>query len=394
MHNLDTLKEKKLQLATALGDAMNSEDEEIQVQAIAAFAEHIQESVMAEAKGLISAADTSILAGRGVQQLTSKEVEYYNKVIDAIKSGNPKMELQNLDVVMPETVIERVFDDLTVAHPLLQAISITNTTAITEWIYHAHETQLAQWGELDAEIVKEITSGFRRIDMKMFKLSAFFVISNAMLDLGPQWLDRYIRVMLAEAIALAVEEAIVNGNGKTEPIGMNKSLIGAVDGVHNLRNAVKLDSFDPVNYGTFIADNLATTENGNPRVIPQLLMVCNPQDYLRKIMPATTIRTPDGNYVNDVLPFPTLIVQSTRVTSGRSVIGIAERYFMGIGAGTDGGRLEHSDEYRFLEHQRVYRIFLYGNGRPMDNVSFAWVDISDLQPLIQQVQVVGTMPEV
>ena len=60
---------------------------------------------------------------------------------------------------------------------------------------------------------------------------------------------------------------------------------------------------------------------------------------------------------------------------------------MGVGAGTDGGRLEYSDEYRFLEDQRVYRIKLYGNGRPMDDCSFAWVDISELEPLVQQVVV-------
>jgi len=393
--NLTELALEKQELAAKLGEAMNGDDENAVNEALTAFAEYIQESVLAEAKGLQSAQDTSILAGRGVNQLTSEETKFYNKVIDALRSGNPKMELENIDVAFPKTTLERVFEDLTVAHPLLDAIEFRNTTIITEWIFNAHETQLAQWGDLTDEIIKEIVSAFMKMDMTLFKLSAFIPIANALLDLGPAWLDRYVRVILAEAIALAVEEAIIAGTGNKMPIGMNRSVADDVTitgGVYPERELVTLDSFDPVSYGAFVADHLATTRNGNPRVITTLLLVCNPQDYLRKIMPATTIRTPQGEYVNNVLPLPTRIIQSVRMPEGKAIIGFGERYFMGIGAGTDGGRLEYSDEYRFLEDQRVYRIKLYGNGRPMDDCSFAFADISGLKPLVQQVQIIE-MPE-
>ena len=40
-----------------------------------------------------------ILAGRGVRVLTSEEVRYYNKLVEAMKSGNPKQALESLDVV-------------------------------------------------------------------------------------------------------------------------------------------------------------------------------------------------------------------------------------------------------------------------------------------------------
>jgi len=382
--------DEKKDLATALSDALNGNDEKAMEDALFAFAEYIQEGVLAEARGERMAEDTSILAGRGVNPLTSEETTYYNKIIKAMKSGNAKMELANLDIVLPETVIERVFEDLTVAHPLLDAIGMTNTTVVTRWIFNAHETQLAMWGELCDDIIKQINSGFRRIDMTMFKLSAFIPVCNAMLDLGPQWLDRYVRVILAEAVALAVEEAIINGTGDKMPIGMNRSVaddVTVTGGVYPLRELVALKSFEPVHYGAFVADHLAKTDKGNPRTVGEILLVCSPDDYLRKIMPATTVRTPQGAYVNNVFPLPTRVVQSTRMPVGRAVIGLARRYFMGIGGGTDGGRLEHSDEYRFLEDERVYRIKLYGNGRPMDDCSFEWVDISELEALVQQVYV-------
>jgi len=390
MDNLDKVREDKLKLAKALGDALAGDDQKAVEAAMVAFGDYIMQCVMQEQKGLMTALDTSVLAGRGVHTLTSKETEYYNKVIEAMKTNNPKMALQDLNIVMPDTVIERVFEDLTVAHPLLKAIDFANTASVVEWIFNAHETQLAQWGELTDEIVKEIVSAFRNMKMDLYKLSAFIPVANAMLDLGPQWLDRYVRVILAEALALALEEAIINGTGKNMPIGMNRDVSDSVvitGGVYPLRAVVELKSFDPVSYGAFVADNLAKTDKGNPRVIGELLLIVSPDDYLRKIMPATTVRTPQGTYVNDVLPLPTRIVQSTRMETGKAIIGIANRYFIGIGAGTDGGKLEYSDEYRFLEDQRVYRIKLYGNGRALDDVSFVYTDISELEPLVQQVYV-------
>ena len=48
--------------------------------------------------------DTSVLSARGVRQLTSREKEYYQKVIFAMKEKDPKQALNNVDLVLPETV--------------------------------------------------------------------------------------------------------------------------------------------------------------------------------------------------------------------------------------------------------------------------------------------------
>jgi len=54
--------------------------------------------------------------------------------------------------------------------------------------------QLATWDVLCAEIVKELVGGFKKLNLTQKKLSAFLPICKAMLDLGPAWLDRYIRL--------------------------------------------------------------------------------------------------------------------------------------------------------------------------------------------------------
>ena len=106
-------------------------------------------------------------------------------------------------------------------------------------------------------------------------------------------------------------------------------------------------------------------------------------------MPATATQRPDGPFANNVLPYPTDVIQSEEVPSGKAVMGIAKQYFCGIGTGKDGV-IEYDDSYKFLQRERVYAGHLYGNGKPKDNNSFLVLDISELKPAAYTVYTQGT----
>ncbi len=122
-----------------------------------------------------------------------------------------------------------------------------------------------------------------------------------------------------------------------------------------------------------------------------VLLVVNPSDYFTKIFPATTLRTTNGTYATDIFPFPTTVIQSPAVDIGEAVIGIANRYFMGIGAGDRGGKIEYSDEFKFLDDERVYTVRMYGNGRALDDNAFILLDISGVIPADFEVQVTNVV---
>ncbi len=381
MKNHDILQAEKIAILQKLNQSIKDGNEENFAQAFTEFSMNIQETVMAEAQSMVQTADTTVLASRGVRQLTSEENKYYQAVIGAMRTSNPKQALAELTVVLPVTTIDAVFDELVAAHPLLDAINFQNTSGLIEFIVNSNTKQLAAWGTLTATIVTELTSGFKKIPLTMTKLSAFLPVAKSMLDLGPAWLDKYIRTVLSEALAFGLEAGIINGTGKDMPIGMNRQVqegVSVVDGVYPLKVAVPLTSLDPVTYGSLLG-GIAVDGKGNPRVVKGVVLICNPTDYLTKIMPATTIRGADGNYVNNVFPFPTTVIQSTEVPAGKAIIGLAERYFMGIGT-AKSGKVEYSDEYKFLEDERVYLVKLYGHGMPMDNNAFVYVDISGMTP--------------
>ena len=398
MKNLDLVQEERSKILQKMNKAITENDTEAYQEAFSDLANSIQQVVLSEYEQAVQSNDSNVLAQRGLRQLTSDENKYYNALIGAMKQKNVKQALTDLEVVMPRTIIDDVFDDLTTEHPLLDAIDFQNAGAVTEWLLNANPDQLATWSPLCAEIVKELTSGFKKIDLQQNKLSAFIPVCKAMLDLGPVWMDRYVRTILSEALYLGLEDGILNGKGQTanlhEPIGMRKDMTKAVDPSTGYadKDKVVMNALDPTTYGEILV-GLAETENGKARTVDSVILVVNPKDYLTKVMPATTPRAADGTYTHNVFPFPTTVIQSARVAQGEAIMGLGKRYLMAAGTGKSG-KIDYSDEYHFLEDERVYLTKFYGHGQPKDNNSFMLLDISNLKPTIQKVITIDETPEV
>lgn len=390
MKSKDILKQE---LMVNLSAAMKSEDEGAIAQAFTEFADSVQQNVLEEFKAYQETADTTILAKRGVHQLTAKETKFYQSVIEAMKSTDVRQSFSSLDAAFPQTIIDNVIDDIKAQHPLLAVISFMNTTALTKIVVNKKGLQLAQWGPLGSAIAKELEGAIGKIDLTLCKLSAFMPISKDMLAVGPEWIDAYVRGTLSEAIALALETAIISGTGNNEPIGMDRNVsdnVTVTGGVYPKKAAIVIKDLSPKTYGSLLK-SIAMGPNDKARAINSVILVVNPFDYFEKVMPATTVRATDGTYTNNVFPFPTTPIQSAAVEAGKAIIGIPERYFMGIGAGTNGGKIEYSDEFRFLDDERVYLTKLYGNGRPLDNNAFQLLDITALEAATVEVTVKGTV---
>ena len=390
MKSRDLLKQE---LLNNLSMAMKENNEEALAQAFTEFADSVQQNVLDEFREYQQTADTNILTQRGVRQLTSKEKTFYQGVINAMKSSDVRQAFTGLPTAFPETVIDNVIADIRQSHPLLDIINFMNTAALTKIIVNKKGMQLAKWGALGSAISKELEGAIGKIDLTLCKLTAFMPISKDMLEVGPEWIDRYVRETLSEAIALALETAIVTGTGKDEPIGMDRDVsddVSVSGGVYPKKSAKAITDLSPKTYGAILKE-LSKGPNDKNRVINSVILVVNPADYFEKIMPATTVRTTDGSWNRDVFPFPTTIIQSSAVTVGEAIIGIADKYFMGIGAGTSGGRIEYSDEYKFLDDERVYITKLYGNGRALDDNAFKLLNISGMEAAVLEVAVTNVV---
>jgi HK97 family phage major capsid protein len=388
MINLDTLKEQKEDILTSLSVAIKNGDDKAMENALDKYGNLISDTIMNEVKSTTESVDSQILSTRGVRMLTSDEKEYYDSVIAAGKSSDPKMALTNADKTMPITIIESVLGEIPQQHPLLNFINFQDTTGITRMLVNEQGEQTAKWGDLNTAIDKELQGAFKLFDVSLKKLTAWIPVSNDMLDLGATWLDRYVREILAEALWVGMETGIVTGDGLNCPIGMCKDVsdkASVVGGKYPDQSTIALKEMSPEAIGT-IAAQLTKTEAGNNRSLDNLIFVVNPKTYLTKVMPATT-NFVQGKWVNDVMPIPCTIIQSCAVPDDRAIFGLGKRYFMGLGM-AKGGKLEFDDSFKFLDDARTYKIKTYGNGKPLDSNAFRYLDISKLKRFIPTVYTV------
>ena len=376
MLNISNLKQKDA--VVALQNAMAGEDEKAIQEAWLGFQQSIIDVVkqdFEEAHG-----NQAILAQRGYRQLTPQETNYYNKLIEAGKSSNPKQTMTDVIDIMPETIVEDVYKELVEEHPLLEKINFVSVKYLTKWILNDHTVQTAVWGEINSAISEEITSAFKTIEVTQCKLSAFTVIEKDMLDLGPVFLDGYIRMFLKDALLCGLEKGIVDGTGKNQPIGLTRNIseeASIVGGVYPKKEKVEVTSFIPKEYGELLS-KLTKNAKGRTRKFDKVLMICNQTDYLKKVMPATTYLNAAGAYVNNLFPFPTEVTISNYLDDGEAILCLPEEYFMGIG-GAKEGIIEYSDDLKFLEDKRVYKIKMYGMGKAYDNTVSLLLDISNLE---------------
>lgn len=394
------------EVAEKMQQALKSGDEAKVIEAWEGFQQSVVDNIKADFEDYQQTQDKTILQDRGYRQLTTSEEKWYKGFIEASRSNKPQQSfadfLNGPEGIMPETVITDIYKDLLEEHPLLTKINFVNAKYLTRWILNDHTIDTAVWGELNSEITKELTSSFKSVDITQNKLSAFASVPKDMLDLGPTFIDAYIRTILKDAIACGLEKAIVSGNGLKSPIGLDRDIHKGVsystDTGYPQKTPIVVKDFSPKTYGDLIS-RMAKTEayteggkakGGRTRKFGSVLMIVNQVDYLTKIMPATTLLNSNGAYVKDVFPFPTEVVISNEVATGKAIVCLPSEYFMAMG-GAKEGIIEFSDDYQFLEDSRTYKIKTYGEGKAYDNTCSLLLDISGLEEAYIYSKIKGTV---
>lgn len=326
--------------------------------------------------------DMEVLQSRGLRRLTSEETSWYQSFIGAVKTG-AKQEITNLTGAMPVTIIDRVITDMKQRHPLLDAIDIADAAGAQKLVMNGVQmaSKLGGWGQIGSEISTELKGQIKVIDVTVAKYTAYFIIPKDFVKFNftfaPMWVDQYIRIILSESIAFGLEKTIISGDGSNQFIGMIMNITSTSEGRYSAKTAKKIKNFDE-DYAGVVA-GLAKDGNENDRIVPEVLLVVNPQDYIKKIrrIQNTLIYgTGAVDLINNT--YPTKVVQSSMIEEGKAAAGIAENYFAAINGGRSG-IVEYDDSNQFIEDNRVYTTRIYGNGQPIDNTSFEYLDISEVE---------------
>lgn len=392
--NKDLINKASTKYFEDLSAALKNGDSEAAGKALQEMQNSICEMIEKEFEQYHGVNDVAVLQSRGLRVLTSEETAWYQKFIGAVKSG-AKQEITNLTSAMPVTIIDRVIEDMQQSHPLLNELMIQNAAGASKLVLNGVQmaSKLGSWGAIGAAIVQELTGQLKLVDVTQSKYTAFFVIPKDFVKFNfafaPMWVDQYIRIILSESVAFGLEGSIIAGDGKDQFVGMTMDTTTVSNGRYSAKTAVALADFED-SYADVVA-GLAVDGNGDTRNIPEVLLVVNPIDNIKKIRRIQNTIVPGVGVVDMISnTYPTKVVTSVKMPVGKAVAGIAKNYFCGINGGTSG-LIEYSDEYQFLEDNRVYTTRVYGHGQPVDNTSFTYLDISAVEAPALPVKVKGTV---
>lgn len=328
-----------------------------------ALQQETENKVLEEARTIQG--DNNVLQSRGQNVLTSEERKFFNAVVE--KGGFTDED------ILPKTTQERVFEDIERNHPFLRALNIQNLGAVTEFIFSDPEGA-AVWGDLFDEIKGQLNSSFRKEDIKQAKLTAFIPIAKDMLKLGPNWVERYVRTILSEAMSFGLERGFIEGGGspKGEPVGLLKDVNRDTGAISDKETKGTL-TFKP---GETVIDELRGVTKqlakqldkhgevkDQPRQVEdRIVMVTNPFDTF-DIQAKATIQNASGAYVTN-LPFNPTITESKYVPEGKVLFFVKDQYIAAFGGEMN---IKRYKETLALEDADVFIAKQYATGRPVDN---------------------------
>lgn len=314
--------------------------------------------------------------------LTASETKFFNSIKEDVGTKD--------EILLPEETVNQVFEDLKTEHPLLSIINFKNAGMRIKALIAATEG-VAVWGEIYGEIKGQLDAAFKEEAFKQNKLTAFVVIPKDALDFGAKWLKQFIMMQIEESFAVALELAIVTGNGKNQPVGLIKDLSkGTVDNgvpVYETDKTPAADLTDvtpetapkllaPVMKLLSVKEKKEATDPDKPlNIAGQVTMLISPADYYDLEANFTTLNA-NGIYIFN-LPFGIKISQSVAVKPGTAVIFVANRYDAYVGGGTS---IKEFDQTFALEDLQLYTAKSYYYGKAKDNNVAAVVKLGTPTP--------------
>lgn len=336
---------------------------------VTAIAEDAGKQVRAEYDELKNVTDNRVLEARGITTLTAEETKFYN---DAVKTGGFDSE-----VVWPETILERVFENLQKDHPILSIINFTPTVGRVK-VIRARRTGVAVFGPLHKDLEGQLDSKFGASEFVQLALTAFFLVSNDTLDLGPRWIDRFINLSLTEAVRDIWAEKIIAGTGNNEPIGLLKDLDGAVTlGVYKDKATAGTLTFGKDKIVTEVADvmkklskftyKVDKTDKGEVKyrsVAGKVFLIVNPVNYWDIVSRITFANL--NNIYGSAMPFIDVknIIESVDVPENKLIAFVEGEY------DATQSRAEKVSVYKetfAMKRATLYAVDMLGNGYPTNN---------------------------
>lgn len=297
---------------------------------------------------------------RELEYLQREEVrDFYGKVREAVIN---KRSLAGADVLIPEVVLNRIQPLIGDYSNLYKEVDKVTLNGTARAIVDGAKPE-AIWMEM-CDPVQELSAAFEAVELDGYKVGGFIPVCNAILEDSMIDLANYLESSIAEAIAKALDKAILTGTGAAgkQPEGIIPAIPAG-----NKVSATTLGE---------ILSNLALIDTGDGAV-GEIIAVMTRATYYGKILPQTVATTSDGRQVVQGVNNPNIaglrVVFSNYAPTNKIVLGDYKKYLLGERKGI---QLASSTDVRFIEDQTVFKGTARYDGKPVKKSAFALIDLT------------------
>lgn len=301
-----------------------------------------------------------------------KNGEYYKR--DEVKEFYEKFKrlraVSGGELTIPEIVVNRIMDimgDYTTLYPLVDKIQVSGTTRILV----DTDTTPASWIEQAGTIPTGDVGTITQVDLDGFKVGKVTFVDNYLLQDSIINLDAYVTNKIARSIAMALDAAIVNGEGSAsyQPTGIIPSLPS--------ENQVEVTADE--NLIKNLGKQVGLIDTGEDAV-GEIVAVMHRKTYYNRLFEYSVQVDSSGNVVGKLpnLSQPDLVglrvVFNNNVAEDQVLFGDFSKYTL---VERENITIDRSEHVRFTEDQMAFRGKGRFDGKPVKPEAFALVTIVD-----------------
>lgn len=273
------------------------------------------------------------------------------------------------ELTVPEIVVNRIMDimgDYTTLYPLVDKVRANGTVRILL----DTDTTAATWIEQNAAIPTGDVGTITDISFDGYKVGKVTFVDNCMLQDSIINLDDYVSKKIARSIALALDKAIVKGEGSTkkQPDGI----------IPKLSDTHKVTVTAPTGYADIVKP-IGLIDTGEDSV-GEIVAVMRRSTYYNRLLQYSIQPTSDGNVVGKLpnLRTPDLlglrVVFNNFVDDDTILYGDFGKYTL---VERETITIDSSPHVKFTEDQTGFRGKGRFDGKPTNANAFVLVTIAD-----------------
>lgn len=395
-----TFQTREQELAAALEEAQTEEDMQTVNEGIEQLEADVESAGVAEKKGTVAAeieriegelAELDERARKAGEKTTDNQTERgdskMNKVHvrELLKNGEyyERAEVKEFydkvrnlravagaELTIPDIVVNRIMDiagDYATVYPLVNRITVKGKTRILI----DTDTMPAEWMEQTGKIPDGDVGTIINVDFDGFKVGKIVFLDNSLLEDSIINLDEYVCKKIARAIALALDKAILLGEGASakQPDGIILKLNDTN------KKTVKMDE----NMLKNLVKGIGLIDTGEDSV-GEIVAVMKRSTYYNRLLEYTIHVDANGNVVGKLpnLTKPDLlgirVVFNNFMQEDEVLFGDFDKYTL---VEREDITIDNSIHVKFSEDQTAFRGKGRFDGKPTNTNAFALVTITD-----------------